>query len=54
MAAFVDIRDMNVNRASKLDMPRWAKPLISTSDGLPFMAAGQDGDRRVVILPFDL
>ena len=45
---------MNVNRASKLDMPRWAKPLISTSDGLPLMAAGQDGDRRVVILPFDL
>jgi Ca-activated chloride channel family protein len=52
--AFVDIRDMNVNRASRLDMPRWAKPLISTSDGVPLMVAGQDGDRRVVILPFDL
>ncbi|MGI9147515.1 MAG: vWA domain-containing protein [Chloroflexota bacterium] len=52
--AFVDIRDMNINRASRLDMPRWAKPLISTTDGVPLMAAGQDGDRRVVILPFDL
>jgi Ca-activated chloride channel homolog len=52
--AFVDIRDMNVNRATKLDMPQWAKPLISTADGVPLMAAGQDGARRVVILPFDL
>jgi Ca-activated chloride channel family protein len=52
--AFVDIRDMNVNVASKLDMPRWAKPLISTTDGIPLMASGQDGDRRVAILPFDL
>src|SRR5579859_2646441 len=52
--AFADIRDMNVNRASRLDVPRWAKPLISTADGVPLMVAGQDGDRRVVILPFDL
>src|SRR5438132_6562320 len=52
--SFVDIRDMNISRASRLDMPRWAKPLISTADGLPLMAVGQDGDRRVAILPFDL
>src|SRR5579859_6228631 len=53
--AFVDIRDMNISRASRLDpMPRWAKPLISTADGLPLMAVGQDGDRRGAILPFDL
>jgi hypothetical protein len=52
--AFVDIRDMNISRASKLDMPRWAKPLISTPDGVPLMAVGQDGERRVAILPFDL
>jgi Ca-activated chloride channel family protein len=52
--SFVDIRDLNVNTASKVDMPRWAKPLISTADGIPLMAAGQDGDRRVAIVPFDL
>jgi hypothetical protein len=51
---FVDIRDLNITRASKVDVPRWAKPLISTSDGTPLMLAGQDGDRRVAILPFDL
>jgi Ca-activated chloride channel homolog len=51
---FVDIRDLNITRASKIDVPRWAKPLISTSDGTPLMLAGQDGDRRVTILPFDL
>ena len=52
--SFVDIRDLNVNAASKVDLPRWAKPLVSTADGIPLMAAGQDGDRRVAILPFDL
>jgi hypothetical protein len=52
--AFVDVRDMNVNVASKMDLPRWAKPLISTSEGIPLMASGQDGDRRVALLPFDL
>jgi Ca-activated chloride channel homolog len=51
---FVDIRDLNIARASKIDVPRWAKPLISTSDGTPLMLAGQDGDRRVTLLPFDL
>ena len=52
--SFADIRDLNITRASKIDVPRWAKPLISTSDGTPLMLAGQDGDRRVAILPFDL
>jgi Ca-activated chloride channel homolog len=52
--SFVDIRDMNVNTAAKLDLPRWAKPLITTADGVPLMASGQDGDRRVAIMPFDL
>ncbi len=52
--SFVDLRDLNITRASKLDMPRWAKPLIVASDGTPLMVAGQDGDRRVTILPFDL
>jgi Ca-activated chloride channel family protein len=54
LLSFVDIRDLQVNRASKLDLPRWAKPLISTADGVPLFASGQDGDRRVAILPFDL
>src|SRR5881275_3420422 len=47
LLGFVDIRDLNVNRAAKLDLPRWMKPLISTTDGVPLFAAGQDGDRRV-------
>jgi len=54
LLAFVDIRDLGVNRASKLDVPRGAKALISTSEGVPLMISGQDGDRRIVILPFDL
>jgi hypothetical protein len=54
LLSFVDMRDLNVNRASKVDLPRWMKPLISTADGVSLFAAGQDGDRRVAILPFDL
>jgi Ca-activated chloride channel homolog len=52
--SFVDLRDLNITRASKLDVPRWGKPLITAGDGTPLMVAGQDGDRRVAILPFDL
>jgi hypothetical protein len=52
--SFVELQDLNITRASKLDMPRWAKPLITAGDGTPLMVAGQDGDRRVTILPFDL
>jgi VWA domain-containing protein/aerotolerance regulator-like protein len=52
--SFVDLRDLNISRASKLDVPRWGKPLITAGDGTPLMVAGQDGDRRVAILPFDL
>jgi hypothetical protein len=52
--SFVDIRDMNINRVARLDAIRWAKPLVTTADGVPLMASGQDGDRRVVIFPFDL
>jgi len=51
---FVDIRDLTISRASKIDMPRWGKALISAADGTALMVAGQDGDRRVAILPFDL
>ena len=52
--SFVDLQDLNISRASKIDTPRWAKPLITAGDGTPLMLAGQDGDRRVTILPFDL
>lgn len=54
LMSFVDVRDLTVDRATKLDLPRWAKPLVSTSDGIPLLAAGQDGDRRVTIVPFDI
>src|SRR5205823_3627148 len=52
--SFVDLRDLNITRASRLDVSRWAKPLITAADGTALMVAGQDGDRRVAILPFDL
>jgi len=51
---FVDLRDLSINRAAKIDVPRWGKPLVTAGDGSALMVAGQDGDRRVAILPFDL
>jgi Ca-activated chloride channel homolog len=54
LLAFVDIRDLTITSASKIDLPRWSKALITATDGTPLLAAGQDGDRRVVLVPFDL
>lgn len=52
--AFADIRDLNINVAARLDLPRWAKPIVTATDGTPLLATGQDGDRRVALVPFDL
>jgi Ca-activated chloride channel family protein len=54
LLAYVDMRELSIERARKLDLPRWAKSLVATDDGTPLLAAGQEGDRRVAIIPFDL
>ncbi len=54
LLAYVDVRDLGIDRARKLDMPRWARPLITATDGSPLLVAGQDGDRRMAVVPFDL
>ena len=54
LLAYVDLRDLTVNRARHLDLPNWAHSLIGASDGSSLLAVGQDGSRRMAILPFDL
>jgi Ca-activated chloride channel homolog len=54
LLAFVDVRDLAITRARKVDLQRWARPLITAADGTALLAVGQDGDRRVAIIPFDL
>lgn len=54
LLAYVDVRDLGVSRARRLDVPRWARSLVTSTDGTPLLLAGQDGDRRVAVLPFDL
>ncbi len=54
LLAYVDIGDLGITRARKLEPARWARPLIAATDGTPLLVAGQDGDRRIAILPFDL
>ncbi|MBV9897484.1 MAG: BatA and WFA domain-containing protein [Chloroflexi bacterium] len=51
---FVDVRDLTVQRAVKLEVPHWAKALISAEDGTPLLLVGQDGEHKVAILPFEL
>ncbi len=54
LLAYVDLRDLTVTQARKLDLPDWARPLASSADGTPLLAVGQEGDRRMAIVPFDL
>jgi hypothetical protein len=54
LLAFVDVRDLAVNRARRVELPSWARTLITTTQGYSLLAAGQEGDRRIAILPFDL
>jgi Ca-activated chloride channel family protein len=51
---FVDLRDVAVARAARLNVPAWAKVLVQ-GDDVPLMLAGErDGQQRIVVLPFDL
>ncbi len=54
LLSYVDVRGLTVNRARHLDLPNWSRSLINASDGSSLLAVGQDGSRRMAILPFDL
>jgi Ca-activated chloride channel family protein len=51
---FVDLRDVAIARAARLNVPAWAKVLVQ-GDDVPLMLAGErEGQQRIVVLPFDL
>jgi len=51
---FVDLRDVAIARATRLNVPSWAKVLVQ-GDDTPLMLAGErEGQQRMVVLPFDL
>jgi hypothetical protein len=51
--AYVDLRQVQVTRASNIVLPDWAHPLIE-SNGVPLGFVGETGGQRVVGLDFDI
>jgi hypothetical protein len=51
--AFVDLRTIRVARASQVQLPDWAHPLIE-SNGIPLGFIGNNNGQRTVGLTFDL
>ncbi|RPI78973.1 MAG: VWA domain-containing protein, partial [Chloroflexi bacterium] len=53
LARFVDMRDVQVMEASRVETPPWADVLVSAEGG-PLVFAGETGGRRVAAITFDL
>lgn len=53
LARFVDMRDVQVMEASRVETPPWADVLVSAEGG-PLVIAGETGGRRVAAITFDL
>lgn len=54
LLAFADLRDLQVDQAENVTIPSWMRPVVTTSDNAPLLAAGQNGTRRVALFAFDL
>ncbi len=54
LLAYVDMGDLSVTQARRLSLADWARPLVTAVDGTPLLAVGQDGDRRMAVIPYDL
>jgi hypothetical protein len=50
---YVDLSDVHIAVARTLAAPAWLQPVV-TAAGLPVLAAGDDGTRRLVVFAFDL
>lgn len=50
---YVDLGDVHVARVRSLSTPAWVQPVV-TASGMPLLAAGDDGSRRLAAVPFDL
>jgi hypothetical protein len=49
----VDLSDVRLARALRIQAPGWASPIVESAGG-PLILAGEDQGRRVVVLAFDL
>jgi hypothetical protein len=53
IAQFVDVSDVRVARARQASLPGWMQPVI-TAGGTTILAAGQNGNIRGAVAPFNL
>lgn len=53
LMAFADVEDLNVFSAQSVEVPSWAETLIEAEGG-PLFFAGEQANRRVAVLAFDL
>jgi len=53
LMAFVDVDNLNVFDAQRVETPPWATTLIEAEGG-PLLIAGEQANRRVAVLAFDL
>jgi Ca-activated chloride channel family protein len=51
---FVDLSDVHVGRIRKSALPGWMLPIVTTSSGLPLLAAGDDRGQRIAVTTFNL
>lgn len=51
---YVDLREVVVQRAARLPLPAWGRPVIVADDGAPLLVVGETGGRRIAVLAFDL
>ena len=50
---YVDISQMHVAKAMHLEIPKWGRAVLSSDKG-PLIIAGQDANRKLGVLAFDL
>jgi len=51
---YVNLNDVHLAAASRVQTPAWARTLVRTAGGDPLLLAGETGGRRVAVIAFDL
>lgn len=55
MTRYVDLRDVAVQDASKIELPKWGRAVLADRvTGAPLLIVGETGGRQIGILAFDL
>jgi hypothetical protein len=50
---FVQLAPVHIAKAARMEVPQWGRPVLSSDKG-PLIVAGEDGQRKIAVLAFDL